>query len=146
LHIAALLAVGEKLADTFNRWRARKAAGQVQPFVLFPQGTTCSVGRVVEFQPRLFEVAAKDEKVCNGYMLKPCWEGGALDIRSGSGDCDITGILSNMCAFLSTTPRFVLWPWTSSALCPLSSSGASGPATLLTSSGEYGAVPMGRTA
>jgi hypothetical protein len=45
------------------RWRARKAAGQVEPFVLFPQGTTCAVGTVCEFQPRVAELLAPEERL-----------------------------------------------------------------------------------
>jgi hypothetical protein len=54
---------GERLSDMLSRWRAAKAAGQVEPFVLFPQGTTCAVGSVCDFQPRVVELLRDGERV-----------------------------------------------------------------------------------
>lgn len=52
-----------------NHWRARKAAGQVEPFVLFPQGTTCAVDSVCEFQPRVVELLQAGERVSRYFAL-----------------------------------------------------------------------------
>jgi hypothetical protein len=54
---------GEKLSSMISRWRALKAAGKVEPFVLFPQGTTCAVDAVCDFQPRVVELLRDGERV-----------------------------------------------------------------------------------
>ncbi|GBF89312.1 phospholipid phosphatase [Raphidocelis subcapitata] len=60
---AMTMGPGEKLSDMLSRWRARKAAGQVEPFVLFPQGTTCAVDSVCEFQPRVAQLLGPGERL-----------------------------------------------------------------------------------